>query len=74
MYIRFFFFIIVFREQDDGENASPELARVWFEYGNALLLKEEENPSVDLLGTVASEARKAASELAIEIQEVMPTE
>ena len=46
---------------------SIESAPAWFEYGNALLLKEEENPSDDLLGAAAAEARKAAKVLGEEL-------
>ena len=49
-----------------GDSAA-ECAFVWFEYGNSLLRQEEENPSDDLLGTAATEAKKAASMLAAEI-------
>lgn len=31
---------------------SLETAQAWYEYGNVLLLKEEENPTNDLLGNV----------------------
>ena len=41
-----------------------ECARAYYEYGNALLMKEEDNPSDDLLGAAAKEARKAAASLA----------
>jgi hypothetical protein len=39
---------------------SIECAPVWYEYGNILLEKEEENPSDSLLGVAATEAKKAA--------------
>lgn len=42
------------------------VAPVWFEYGNALLSKEEDNPSNNLLGTAANEAKKAAQMLGAE--------
>ena len=35
-----------------------ELAPIWFEYGNALLCKEEETPTDELLGAAAEEAKK----------------
>lgn len=38
-----------------GED-SLEVAPAWFEYGNALLQKEEENPSYGLLGNAAQKA------------------
>jgi hypothetical protein len=41
-----------------------ECARVYYEYGNALLKKEEDNPTDDLLGAAAQEAKKAAASLA----------
>jgi hypothetical protein len=34
---------------------SVESAAAWYEYGNVLLLKEEENPSNGLLGNVSSD-------------------
>jgi hypothetical protein len=34
---------------------SVEAAAAWYEYGHVLLLKEEENPSNDLLGNVQSD-------------------
>lgn len=34
---------------------SIESAQAYFEYGNALLMKEEENPSNDVLGNVSNE-------------------
>lgn len=34
---------------------SVEAAAAWYEYGNALLLKEEEAPTDDLLGNVQSD-------------------
>ncbi len=40
-----------------------ECARAYFEYGNALLMKEEDNPTDDLLGAAAQEAKKAAASL-----------
>ena len=40
-----------------------EVAPAWFEYGRALLLKEQESPSDDLLGAVAAEAKKQAQSL-----------
>eukprot|EP01042_Synura_sphagnicola_P000954 gene954-1075_t len=36
------------------------LAPIWFEYGNALLAKEEDSPSDDLLGAAAAEAKRQA--------------
>lgn len=42
---------------------SVEVAPAWFEYGRALLLKEQESPSDDLLGAVAAEAKKQAQTL-----------
>ena len=52
--------------QDD---MSPECAIVWYAYGDALLFKEEENPTDDLLGAAASEAKKAAAALAAELKD-----
>jgi len=46
---------------------SPDCASIWFAYGDALLRQEEENPTDDLLGTAASEAKKAAASLASEL-------
>jgi hypothetical protein len=43
------------------------LAPVWYEYGNALLLKEEETPSDNLLGAAADEAKKQAKVLSMEL-------
>lgn len=34
-----------------------------FEYGRALLMKEQDNPSDDLLGAMAAEAKKQAQAL-----------
>ena len=34
---------------------SVEAAAAWYEYGNVILLKEEENPSDTLLGNVESD-------------------
>lgn len=44
-----------------------ESARLWLEYGDSLLSNEELNPSEDLLGAAAKQAKKAASELAKEL-------
>ena len=44
------------------------VAPLWFEYGNALLAKEEDNPSNNLLGTAANEAKKAVQMLGSEEQ------
>jgi hypothetical protein len=46
---------------------SLEVAPAWFEYGRALLLKEQENPSDDLLGAAAAEAKKQAQALGQEL-------
>jgi hypothetical protein len=40
-----------------------QTAEAYFEYGNALLMKEEETPTDDLLGAAAAEAKIAASTL-----------
>jgi hypothetical protein len=44
-----------------------EVAPIWFEYGRALLMKEQENPTDDLLGAVAEEAKKQAKVLGEEL-------
>ena len=41
---------------------SVEAAAAWYEYGNVLLLKEEENPSNDLLGNVQNDHPENAPE------------
>lgn len=41
----------LFSNENYGE-MSLETAQAWYEYGNVLLLKEEENPSNDVLGNV----------------------
>ena len=38
-------------------DSSVEIAPAYFEYGNALLTKEEENPSYGLLGDAAEKAK-----------------
>ena len=43
------------------------MAACWFEYGNALLSKEEDSPTDDLLGAVALEAKNQAQALGQEI-------
>ena len=43
------------------------MAEFWYEYGNALLAKEEENPSDDLLGVATREAKAAAGQKFITI-------
>lgn len=43
------------------------MAPLWFEYGRALLMKEQENPTDDLLGAVAEEAKKQAQALGQEL-------
>jgi len=50
-----------------GED-SVETAPLWYEYGDCLLSKEEENPSDDLLGAAAREARAAAQSLGQELR------
>ena len=62
-YIIFFIFDRVDRFGDQSIEAAP----AWFEYGNALLLTEEENPTDDLLGAAAAEAKKAAKALGDEM-------
>jgi hypothetical protein len=37
---------------------SLETAAAWYEYGNVLLLKEEESPEHDVLGNVQSESKE----------------
>lgn len=37
---------------------SLETAQAWYEYGNVLLLKEEENPTNDLLGNVQQDPNR----------------
>jgi hypothetical protein len=60
---------VSFFSGESGEDAdmSPDCAPIWFAYGDALLRQEEENPTDDLLGTAASEAKKAAASLASEL-------
>jgi hypothetical protein len=41
---------------------SVESAAAWYEYGNVLLLKEEENPSNGLLGNVSSDPNQPPPE------------
>lgn len=41
---------------------SVEAAAAWYEYGHALLLKEEDNPSNDLLGNVQGEPNQPPPE------------
>lgn len=41
---------------------SVEAAAAWYEYGNVLLLKEEENPTNDLLGNVQSDPSQPVPE------------
>ena len=53
---------------------SLEVAPVWFEYGHALLSKEEDSPSNNLLGAAANEAKKAAQMLGEEDAEGDPDE
>ena len=57
-----FVFTLLGRIEIYGE-MDVECARAYYEYGNALLMKEEDNPSDDLLGAAAKEARKAAASL-----------
>lgn len=51
--IDFFSELLQARVQQFGEQ-SLQAAPAWFEYGRALLLKEQENPSDDLLGTTTT--------------------
>ncbi len=44
-----------FSEEKYGQS-SPQAAAAWYEYGNALLLKEEENPANGVLGNVNPDA------------------
>jgi hypothetical protein len=37
---------------------SLETAAAWYEYGNVLLLKEEESPEHDVLGNVQTESKE----------------
>lgn len=46
---------------------SIESAPAWLEYGSALLGKEEENPSDDLLAAASAEAKKQAVALGKEL-------
>jgi uncharacterized protein YggE len=46
---------------------SIESAPAWLEYGSALLVKEEENPSDDLLAAATAEAKKQAAVLGQEL-------
>jgi hypothetical protein len=50
-----------------------QVAPLWFEYGRALLMKEQENPTDDLLGAVAEEAKKQAKALGEELNSAEPT-
>ena len=62
---RFFYFetnkepklciLFYFSEEKYGQS-SPQAAAAWYEYGNALLLKEEENPANGVLGNVNPDA------------------
>lgn len=62
-----FFSNLVKARVDRFGDQSIEAAPAWFEYGNALLLTEEENPTDDLLGAAAAEAKKAAKALGDEM-------
>ena len=46
---------------------TADCAAIWYAYGDCLLCKEEESPTDDLLGTAASEAKRAAAALASEL-------
>jgi hypothetical protein len=46
---------------------SIESAPAWLEYGSALLVKEEENPSDDLLAAASAEAKRQAAVLGKEL-------
>jgi hypothetical protein len=56
----------IFRITLQGEQ-TIQVAPLWFEYGRALLMKEQENPTDDLLGAVAEEAKKQAKALGEEL-------
>ncbi len=47
----------IYRNEEFGE-LSVESALAYYEYGNALLAKEEENPSNDFLGSVPNDEEK----------------
>jgi hypothetical protein len=57
---------IIYRITAHGEQ-TIDVAPIWFEYGRALLMKEQENPTDDLLGAVAEEAKKQAKVLGEEL-------
>eukprot|EP01036_Dinobryon_divergens_P054217 gene54217-72456_t len=50
-------------------DTSIEVAPLWYEYGNALLSKEEDSPTDDLLGAAADEAKKQAQILGEELRQ-----
>mmetsp|Transcript_10240 Transcript_10240/g.15510 ORF Transcript_10240/g.15510 Transcript_10240/m.15510 type:complete len:346 (-) Transcript_10240:160-1197(-) len=62
----FFSELLQFCSEKYGDD-SIEIAPVWLEYGRALLLKEQENPTDDLLGAMSAEAKKQAQALGAEL-------
>lgn len=65
-FLSFLNYFDCFRTSVYGEQ-SIEVAPIWYEYGRALLMKEQENPSDDLLGAVAAEAKKQAKVISEEL-------
>ncbi len=53
-------FLRLYSNEDFGE-LSLESAYAYYEYGNALLTKEEENPAHDVLGNVEKDKNGAAA-------------
>lgn len=64
--IRVMTILWIFRVEEFGE-LSVEAAQAYYEYGNALLIQQEENPSDNLLG--GSENQPVESQESVEVDE-----